>query len=329
MTDNDELLDFVYKNNDPKIQEAIFKAHAHLEPAVLVACSISGGSDSDIMMDILYRLDKNKKVKYIYSDTGLEYEATKKHLSYLEDKYGIKIERVKAKMPIPIVCRDYGQPFLSKQISEFIGRLQQHGFSWEDEPLDVLLAKYPKCKAALRWWCNDFGENSRFNIGYRPFLKEFMIENPPDFKISSMCCSYAKKSPLKQFIEQGGFDLSCVGVRKSEGGVRSTVYKNCFTPSENGEIAQFRPIYWIDNPAKEKYKEINSIKFSDCYEVWGLKRTGCAACPYGLNWERELAIIEKYEPKLFLAVNKIFGKSYEYTKKYNEFRRNRNENQKY
>ena len=58
-----------------------------------IACSISGGSDSDVMLDIIYNCDKDKKVHYIWFDTGLEYGATKKHLLYLENKYGIKIER--------------------------------------------------------------------------------------------------------------------------------------------------------------------------------------------------------------------------------------------
>lgn len=43
-----------------------------------IFCSISDGSDSDIMMDIIHRVDVNKKVTYVWFDTGLEYEATKK-----------------------------------------------------------------------------------------------------------------------------------------------------------------------------------------------------------------------------------------------------------
>ena len=51
-----------------------------------IICSISGGSDSDDMLDIVYRCDKDNKVKYVWFDTGLEYQATKEHLKYLEDK---------------------------------------------------------------------------------------------------------------------------------------------------------------------------------------------------------------------------------------------------
>ena len=58
-----------------------------------IFCSISGGSDSDVMMDIIYKVDVNKKVTYVWFDTGLEYEATKRHIEYLEKKYDVKIMR--------------------------------------------------------------------------------------------------------------------------------------------------------------------------------------------------------------------------------------------
>ena len=159
-----------------------------------IVCSISGGSDSDVVLDIISKIDENKKVKYVWFDTGLEYKATKEHLKYLENKYDIQIKREKAIKPIPLCCAEYGQPFINKRISDMISRLQRHNFKWEDEPFDVLYKKYPKCKAALKWWCNEFGVKSKFNIERKKHLKEFMIENPPTFKISGKCCDYAKKS---------------------------------------------------------------------------------------------------------------------------------------
>ena len=87
------------------------------------------------MLDIVWRCDKENKVDYVWFDTGLEYQATKEHLEYLEEHYGIKIIRHKAIKAIPLSCKEYGQPFVSKQVSEFIQRLQSHNFKWEDEPI--------------------------------------------------------------------------------------------------------------------------------------------------------------------------------------------------
>ena len=73
-------------------------------------CSISGGSDSDIVLDVIQNVDEKNKFRYFWIDTGLEYRATKEHLDDLEKKYGIEIERIKACKPIPVCCKEYGQP---------------------------------------------------------------------------------------------------------------------------------------------------------------------------------------------------------------------------
>jgi 3'-phosphoadenosine 5'-phosphosulfate sulfotransferase (PAPS reductase)/FAD synthetase len=288
-----------------------------------VMCSISGGSDSDILLDLCARADKDKKVDYVFFDTGLEYQATKRHLKYLEARYGVEIKIEKAVKPIPLCCREYGQPFLSKFVSEAISRLQRNNFTWEDQPLEVLIEKYPKCKSALKWWCNENGENSRFNIERHKGLKEFMIANPPAFKISNKCCTYAKKKVAQNYKSENFVNLSLVGIRKSEGGIRVSAYKSCFTPNKD-HVDEYRPIFWYTESDKREYESLFNIYNSDCYTKYGLTRTGCAGCPYGKNFEKELEIIETHEPKLFKAVNKIFGDSYEYTRKYIEFRNSKN-----
>jgi len=93
-----------------------------------ILVSVSGGADSDIMLDMVSKFSDGKDIKYLFFDTGLEYVATKEHLEYLEEKYSITIERVKAVKPIPIACRRYGQPFLSKRVSNMIKRLQTNNF---------------------------------------------------------------------------------------------------------------------------------------------------------------------------------------------------------
>ena len=65
-----------------------------------------------------------------------------------------------------------------------------------------------------------------------------------------------------------------------------------------------------------------------CYTEYALKRTGCAGCPFGRDFEFELDVLEKYEPKLYKAVCNIFKDSYEYTRKYREYRKLRENNEK-
>lgn len=297
---------------------AFGKGKEYLERYDNIACAVSGGSDSDIMVDMVVKLDKDRKVKYVFFDTGIEYAATKKHLDFLETKYDIIIERVRATKTVPASCMEHGIPWFSKYVSDMMGRLQHNGFQWEDDSFEVLIKKYPRCTTALKWWCNANGASSGFNISRNKLMKEFIMSHPPQFKISDKCCKYAKKMPSEKYCKDNGIDLLLLGLRRSENGIRSKAYKSCF--SEKEMRSEWRPLFWITNEEKLDYKTHNNITFSDCYEVYGLKRTGCFGCPFASGFENELALIERYEPHLFLAANNIFGKSYEYMRMYRKFK---------
>lgn len=322
---SDKLFTYIEQaKGNEVIQNALAKANSIIAKFDRPACSISGGGDSDIMLDILSKVDTEHKVIYVWFDTGIEYQATKNHLNYLEEKYGIHIQREKAIKSIPFSCREYGQPFLSKHVSEQIDRLQRHGFQWEDEPYEVLKNKYDNCDSALKWWTNSYETTTRgysqFNVNYNSLLKEFLLSNPPRFKVSKKCCEYAKKAVAHNFAKKNQLDLFVVGVRKSEGGTRSTSYSNCFSDhSSDNKLSQYRPLFWFKDDDKIAYENIFDIKHSDCYEVYGLKRTGCVGCPYGRRLNEELSVVEEYEPKLLKAINNIFKDSYEYTKQYHKF----------
>ena len=312
-------MDYIENCTNAQIIKYLLTTRNKIETYSNIVVSISGGSDSDIMLDMFTKFDEDKKVKYVFFDTGLEYDATKKHLEYLEHKYDIKIDRVKAIKSIPTCCNEYGQPFLSKQVSEMISRLQSHNFKWEDKPFEELYKEYPNCKCALLWWCNAKGDKSSFNINRNKLLKEFLIANPPQFKISNKCCTYAKKNVSKKYNKENQTELNVVGVRKSEGGVRATSYKSCFNTKED-TYDEYRPLFFFSDEDKLDYKNYFDIKYSDCYEVWGMKRTGCVGCPYGRKLEEELILMQEYEPKFYKAVCNIFSNTYEYTKLYREFR---------
>lgn len=283
--------------NDERIQsnatifDSYCKAISVLSRHDYVAVSVSGGKDSDIMVDIISRIDKDKKCRYIWFDTGLEYQATKTHLAELEEKYGITIERYKAVKPIPVSIKEHGVPFVSKLVSDMIGTLQKYDFKWEDRPYEELAEEYPKCKSVISWWCNNYG-SSMFNINYNRGLKEFLIANPPPFKISSKCCKYAKKDVAHNFIKENDIDLMITGIRKAEKGIRAANYKTCFDYHEDA-CDQYRPLFWYTNADEEEYDKLFNIKHSDCYEVWGFTRTGCVGCPYNKKFEEELETVRE------------------------------------
>lgn len=326
----EEMLEKFKGEEYRRICDTIRKTHANLqfrsERAVI---SISGGADSDVMLDVIRALEPEKnypqaELHYVWYNTGMEYTATKKHLDFLEGKYGIVIERERAKMPVPLGCKTYGLPFLSKQASTYICRLQIHGFDFSaqgNETFDTLYALFPKCKAALKFWCNEWGEGSMMNICKYKLLKEFMMENPPTFRISEKCCSGAKKEVAHDYIKQNKITLNITGVRQAEGGARATAYSSCFSEANNrGDIAQFRPLFFWTDRDKEIYCEMMGVTHSELYEKHGFLRTGCACCPFSSRFEQELLTAERIEPGLALAARNVFGPAYEYMRAYRQYK---------
>lgn len=287
-----------------------------------IMVSVSGGADSDMVLDIVIKAcDDLSNIHFVFFDTGIEYAATLSHLDYLESKYGITIERVKPVHNVPYGATHDGVPFISKYISENINRLQSRGFDWSDRPFDELMEEYPKCKSALRWWCNEWGPGSRFNISNKKYLKEFLIAHPPEFNISAECCTYAKKDTASDYCSAHSIDLVITGIRKSEGGVRAVAYNSSFNESEG--IGYYRPLWWVTNDIKDKYCEDNNVVHSECYTKYGMSRTGCAGCPFDKFYLSSLQTLRQYEPALYKTVKNLFGKSYKYTNDFLQFAHNK------
>ena len=149
------------------LYDSLTKTRSVLEQYQNVLVSVSGGADSDDMVDVVEHLKtERQRITYVWFDTGIEMAATKRHLADLQEKYKIEIKREKGAMPVAGAVKSVGYPFYSKNFSESIYRLQRHGFEWEDEPFDVLLKKYPNCRAALRWWCNNRLPHSSLHLLY-------------------------------------------------------------------------------------------------------------------------------------------------------------------
>ena len=286
-----------------------------------IRLSYSGGSDSDACAWVLRYLGYN--IKMVFYDTGLEYDATRKHLDYMMS-LGYDIDIVKPEKSIPNSVYHYGKPFISKNVSEMIFRLQQNGFDFEKDGLldfDEAYIKYPNSKSALRWWTN-YNNSASNNISWNRGLKEFLLENNGvPFSTSAHCCYNAKKLPAKNYAKENKVQLAILGIRRAEGGKRSTSYNSCYIKNTSAyPESTYMPLFWWTNEDKKKFKEITGIKNSDCYEVYGMERTGCVGCPFGMKFEEELSIISEYEPKLEKAVKHLFNDSYEFTKKYHAFK---------
>ena len=127
-----------------------------------------------------------------------------------------------------------------------------------------------------------------------------------------------KKDLIHKIIQNGEYDLEINGVRRAEGGIRDVAYKTCF--DNNGDWDRYRPVFWYKDEDRRKYEEHYGVTHSRCYGEYGLKRTGCAGCPFGKRFEEEIEVVQEHEPKLHRGIMSIFGYSYAYTRMYYNFR---------
>ena len=300
--------------DNPAIIKYLITTRNKLKEFKNILVSYSGGSDSDIMLDLceLVKPPTGGQIVYMFFDTGLEWKATKRHVADMSAKYGVEIISQKPMKSIPVACKEYGVPFISKEVSDKIERLQRHGFKF-----DSIIASPDEVKSGSVWWNESKG---KYCVSSHAYLKQYMMRTPPTFMVSSKCCNEAKKKVAHAAVKKYGIDLQMNGQRRAEGGIRSTAYSSCFSPTSKDGCASYRPLFFWSDADKLQYKEWRSIRYSDCYEVWGFQRTGCLGCPCASKAEQELTVAQQYEPNKVKAAYAIFGQSYEYRRKYNEFK---------
>lgn len=308
-------------------------------------CSYSGGSDSDIMLHMIESVRKTfnlPPVHYVFFETGLEMAATRRHVKEAAELYGIEIQTVRPKKNIVLATREYGQPFVSKIMSAGLEGVQKKNIplSIADEYAQAedkaekraeLKARYPKCESTINFLCccNSAGEprpNIQLVINSSKYMLDFIKEHPIPFKVSNKCCDYCKKQPAHN-IEKN-YDMVITGERRDEGGMRSVPRGDsssmCFTETAAGKF-RLRPLFYVSDADKQWYKDYYGIRYSDAYEVYGLKRTGCCGCAISARAVEDLEKIRPHEPNVVKAAWTIFGDSYRYRQQYNEYKRQRRE----
>lgn len=336
-TDRPAYADFGPEEKFEAIKSIIAKRLVQHPNAI---CSYSGGSDSDIMLHLIETVRKIFElppIHYAFFQTGLEMEATKRHVKETAEKYGVEIKEYRPKVNIVTATRKYGQPFVSKIMSAGLEGVQNKNIplSIADEYAEAddkeakraeLRERYPKCESTINFLCgcNSKGEprpNIQLVIGSSKYMLDFIKENPIPFKVSNKCCTYCKKNVAHD--AQKDFDMVITGERRDEGGMRSVPRKDntsmCFYETAYGKY-RLRPLYYVSDSDKQWYKDYYKIRYSDAYEVYGLTRTGCCGCSISSKAIDDLEKIRPFEPKLVKAAWNVFGDSYRYRQQYNEYK---------
>ena len=311
-------------------------------------CSYSGGSDSDILLHLIEQVRKTfdlPPVHYAFFNTGLEMEAIKQHVKDMEKHYGVTIKEYRPKKNIVLATREYGLPFVSKIMSAGLEGVQKKNIplTIADEYAKAedkiakraeLKERYPGCESTINFLCccNSKGEprpDIQLVINSSDYMLDFIKENPIPFKVSNRCCEVCKKATAHSI--QKNYEMVITGERRDEGGMRSVPRKDstsmCFSETADGKF-RLRPLYYVSDSDKAWYKEYYGIRYSDAYEVYGLTRTGCCGCSISSKAIEDLEKIRPFEPNLVKAAWNVFGESYRYRQKYNEYKAKRRELEK-
>lgn len=167
----------------------------------------------------------------------------------------------------------YGSPCFSKIQDEFIRRYQSG--SRTDNTMKFVMGINPIFKLSAR-------------------ARDMLLENKLP-KVSSYCCKYLKKEPVKRYNKESGLK-AIIGVRGDESRTRRAQYKGCFSKDKT-----FTPIWDLSDKLEKKIYKKYDIELPEIYKY--VERTGCIGCPYAKRCVGDVRNIEK---ELLLADDKLF-----------------------
>ena len=99
-------------------------------------------------------------------------------------------------------------------------------------------------------------------------------------------------------LQKNNRTISIIGVMKNEGGQRMS-HDGCvvFDTKDTKKLVKFKPLNPITQDFEKWFIEKNNIKLCKLYyPPFNFKRTGCKGCPFSLDLQEQLEIMEKYLP---------------------------------
>ena len=235
--------------------------------------SFSGGKDSTVLHYLVDEALPNNKIPRVFVDTGIEMKAIVEFVQSLaKDDDRIKI--IRPKVPIKKMLETEGYPFKSKMHAMCVDRFRKKGMQQN-------VKNY--------YEGNNISET--FNC---PKMLRYQFEQEMPFKISDVCCDRLKKDPIKAFEKENGIPYTIVGLRREEGGRRS--FTKCMV--WEGKKMHFHPLSVVSEEWIDWYIQKRGIKLCKLYyPPYNFTRTGCKGCPFALNLQQNLDVLQAYFPK--------------------------------
>lgn len=269
-----------------------------------VCVSFSGGKDSSVLLDLVRRVRSD--ISAVFIDTGLEYPEIRQFVKTFDNVAWIRPE-----ITFSQTIEKYGYPVISKEQSNYIGRMRRYAGCKEafdagihlqpSEWLREHFYDYPfsffKCMLGM----SHKDEKAFIEEGVMPRSKYriskkwwYLVDAP--FKISDECCNVMKKRPVKKFHKETGLK-PILATMADESILRKQSWLKTGCNGFNSKDPKSQPMsFWTEQDVL-RYLKITGIPYASVYgdivedengglRTTGCKRTGCMGCLYGCHLEK-------------------------------------------
>lgn len=243
--------------------------------------SFSGGKDSTVLSALVDMALPDNKIPRVYANTGIEINMIRDFV-FEKAKNDERVVIIKPQVPIKDTLENEGYPFKSKKHSALLKVYQKYKTT---EGL-IGLQCYLRIREDGKTWSS---QNSC------PQILKHQFEPTYKLKISDMCCLRMKEEPLKKWAKENNKPYTMIGIMREEGGRRSGA--NCLSFRKE-KLQAFQPLVAITKEWEEWFIEHHNVEICAIYKPpYNFRRTGCKGCPFALDLQKELDVLEKFFPE--------------------------------
>ena len=118
-----------------------------------------------------------------------------------------------------------------------------------------------------------------------------------------------KEEPLHQWEKENNRPFGILGLTRNEGGRR---FKALCIAWKGKKKFNFQPLAPVTKDWEDWYLKERGIKLCDLYyPPFNFLRTGCKGCPFAIELQEELDVLEEYLPNERKQCELIWGPVYE------------------
>lgn len=171
--------------------------------------------------------------------------------------------------------------------------LEKEGYPFKSKHHSRCVMQFQKSGMELKTTRRYYNGDRTWTSGNCPQILKYQFEEGVPFKISDKCCKRLKTEPLHRWQAENNKPHAILGLMREEGGRRESA--QCI--AVKGKRINFQPLVAVTKEWEDWLIDEYNIDISDIYkEPYNFTRTGCKACPFGLELQHELDVLEQYFP---------------------------------